>query len=83
MNETSHPDQHHVCSFYGHVRPGPDGDAHVSHGQSRRVIHAVSHHGHYLTRLLQLLHLGYFVGGKNLSKHCPDAHLKKKTFVCK
>lgn len=74
-NSSSHPDQHHICCFYGHIRPSSYGNAHVSHGKGGWVVDTVSHHGDSLSRLLQLLHFGYLVGGQHLRKHLPDTHL--------
>ena len=38
--------QHHVRRLQGHIRPGPDGNAHVRPGQCRGVVYPVPHHGH-------------------------------------
>lgn len=78
VGSDSHPDQHHICGLYGHICPGSYGDAHVSHGQSGRVVDAVTHHGDPLSCLLQLFHFGHLVGGQHLSEHFPDAHLVDK-----
>lgn len=74
-SSNSHPDQHHISCLYGHICPGSYGDAHVSHGQGRRVVNTVTDHGYSLSCLLQLFHLGHLVGGQHLSKHLPDTNL--------
>lgn len=79
----AHSDQDHVCRFNGNVRAGPDGDAHVSLGQGRGVVHPVSHHGNLLPFVLKLLDLGHLVGRQHLRKDFVDANLEGKRSVPK
>lgn len=74
----SHPDEHHVCCFNSDISACANGDAHICLGQSWRVVHAISHHGHTLPCQLQLLHLRHFVRWQDLSKHLPDANLQTR-----
>ena len=50
-------EQHHVRRFLGHVGAGdPHGDADVGPFQGRRVVDAVTGHGHYFISILQHLY---------------------------
>src|SRR4030067_646011 len=59
--------------FLGDTGAAADGDANIGHGERRRVIHTVAHHGHDFALFLQVLDDLLLVGGTHLRAPVGDA----------
>ena len=80
------PDQHHTRRGGGDIGPRiPHGDAHVGGGQGRRIVDAVSHHGHPEALELEILQVGQLLLREQPGVHLgnPDlpGHPKGRLFV--
>ena len=68
-------DESDIARFHRDVGPRSDGDPHVGRGQGRRIVDAVSHHGHQSAFLLDAADFPRLVPRKHLRHDPLDSHL--------